>query len=76
MLALDERFVRGLLERYLAAWNRRDPEAVLAEVTEDVSWTDPTIAGGRAHGHAAVRACSRRSSSRRMASSRGHSPPR
>jgi ketosteroid isomerase-like protein len=52
---LDEAFARDFLDRYLRAWNRREPAGLLALATEDVLWEDPTIAGGRAEGPEAVR---------------------
>lgn len=38
-------------ERYLAAWNSHDPEAVAACATEDVVWVDPALPQP-ARGHA------------------------
>jgi steroid delta-isomerase-like uncharacterized protein len=36
-------WLREFGERYLAAWNSRDPAAVAACATEDVVWVDPAL---------------------------------
>lgn len=53
---IDEPFAREFLDRYLRAWNARDPDRLLALATGDVVWEDPSIPGGRAGGVDAVRA--------------------
>lgn len=54
---LTPEFVRAFCASYRDAWNRRDADALLALTHPDVVWQDPTIPhGGRAHGHAEVRA--------------------
>jgi steroid delta-isomerase-like uncharacterized protein len=53
---LDDAAVKRFLARYLAAWNSHDVETIIPLVTDDVLWQDPTIPGGEARGHAAVRA--------------------
>lgn len=37
--------LRALAEEILAAWNRQDPDAVVAMYTEDVSYRDPNTRG-------------------------------
>lgn len=37
-------WLREFSDRYLAAWNSHDPEAVAACATEDVFWDDPGLA--------------------------------
>lgn len=44
---------RAFVDRYLAAWNGADPEALAQLVTEDVVWEDPALAAP-AQGVAAV----------------------
>lgn len=41
-------------ERWVGRWNAHDVEGILALVTEDVTWEDPSI-DGTAHGLAAAR---------------------
>jgi steroid delta-isomerase-like uncharacterized protein len=43
--AIDPGELRPFAERYLDAWNSRDPSAVGACVTEDVFWEDPALPG-------------------------------
>jgi len=52
---LDDAVTRTFLRSYLRAWNAHDPDAILALATDDVLWQDPTIPGGEARGHTAVR---------------------
>lgn len=52
---VDEPFARRFCAQYLEAWNGHRPERVLELATDDVLWEDPTIRGGRAVGHEAVR---------------------
>jgi nuclear transport factor 2 (NTF2) superfamily protein len=43
--------VRGHMRKGLEAWNARDADRMLALVTEDILWEDPSIPGvGRAAG--------------------------
>lgn len=46
-------WLRAFAERYLAAWNALDADAVAANVTEDVIWHDPALAEP-AHGREGV----------------------
>jgi steroid delta-isomerase-like uncharacterized protein len=41
--AIDPGELREFAERYLAAWNSRDPAAVGACIAEDVFWEDPAL---------------------------------
>jgi steroid delta-isomerase-like uncharacterized protein len=41
--AIDPGELREFAERYLAAWNSRDPAAVGACLAEDVFWEDPAL---------------------------------
>jgi steroid delta-isomerase-like uncharacterized protein len=41
---MDAGELRAFAERYLGAWNSRDPAAVGECVTEDVFWEDPALA--------------------------------
>jgi SnoaL-like domain len=50
---LDREFVEDWARRYLDAWNAHEPDAVASLCTEDVIWTDPSLAGP-AHGRAGV----------------------
>jgi steroid delta-isomerase-like uncharacterized protein len=52
---LDREFVDDWARRYLGAWNAHDPDAVASLCTDDVVWTDPSLAAP-AHGRAGVRA--------------------
>jgi steroid delta-isomerase-like uncharacterized protein len=52
---LDRDFVEDWARRYLDAWNAHDPDEVASLCTEDVVWTDPSLAAP-AHGHAGVSA--------------------
>jgi steroid delta-isomerase-like uncharacterized protein len=36
--------LRGLVDRYSAAWNDRDTDAMAQLVTEDIVWEDPALA--------------------------------
>lgn len=49
-------WVRDWARRFLAGWNSRDPEQLLALAVDDVTWVDPLIPGGVAEGKAAVSA--------------------
>jgi predicted ester cyclase len=40
---LDADFARGWFERFVAAWNSHDPEALTRLCTRDVLWEDPLI---------------------------------
>jgi hypothetical protein len=51
---LDEPFIRDFMERWLAAWNSKDPDQVLALCSQDVVW-DESGGVGRLEGHDAVR---------------------
>jgi steroid delta-isomerase-like uncharacterized protein len=46
---------RELLSREFEAWNSHDPGRVLATVTDDILWEDPSMPGGRVRGKQAVR---------------------
>lgn len=46
-------WLRAFVDRYLAAWNSLDPDAVAACVAEDVVWNDPALPAP-AHGRAGV----------------------
>jgi steroid delta-isomerase-like uncharacterized protein len=35
--------LRDFVERYLAAWNGRDPEAMARLITDDILWVDPAL---------------------------------
>jgi ketosteroid isomerase-like protein len=50
---MDQR-IKDLLTRTYAAFNRRDVDAVLANMHPDVDWPNG-MEGGRVHGHEAVR---------------------
>jgi ketosteroid isomerase-like protein len=52
---LDSAFLEEWGERFAAAWNTHDPEAVVALCTEDVGWSDPALPGSPTEGRAAVR---------------------
>jgi steroid delta-isomerase-like uncharacterized protein len=58
---MDAGELRAFAERYLQAWNSRDPAAVGACVTEDVLWEDPALAEP-ARGRSEVEAFAERSS--------------
>jgi ketosteroid isomerase-like protein len=45
MTALDGEAVRGIAERFLAAWNSQDVDSVLACYTEDLVYRDPNTKG-------------------------------
>ncbi len=51
---LEEPFIRDFTERWLAAWNAKDPDQVLALCSHDVVWDESGLVG-RLEGHAAVR---------------------
>jgi hypothetical protein len=51
---LDEPFIRDFTERWLAAWNSKDPNQVLALCSQDVVWDESGVVG-RLEGHDAVR---------------------
>lgn len=51
---LDERFIRDFTERWLAAWNSKDPDQILALCSHDVVWNESGVVG-RLEGHDAVR---------------------
>ena len=36
--------LRTFVDRYLAAWNARDPDALSQLITDDVVWADPALA--------------------------------
>ncbi len=36
-------WLQDFADRYLAAWNAHDPDAVAAHVAEDVIWRDPAL---------------------------------
>jgi ketosteroid isomerase-like protein len=56
-LALEAAFLRGLVERYEAAWHAKDADGFLALHTEDCVWEMPLIyPDGVAAGHAGIRA--------------------
>jgi steroid delta-isomerase-like uncharacterized protein len=40
---VDVGFARSFAERWVAAWNTRDPASVLALCTDDVVWDDPVL---------------------------------
>jgi steroid delta-isomerase-like uncharacterized protein len=52
---LEREFVEDWARRYLGAWNAHDADAVASLCTEDVVWTDPSLAAP-ARGRAGVRA--------------------
>jgi hypothetical protein len=56
---LDEPFIRDFTERWLAAWNSKDPDQVLALCSPGVVWDESGIVG-RLEGHDAVREMSLR----------------
>jgi ketosteroid isomerase-like protein len=51
---LTSEFLEDFGERFAAAWNGHDPEAVIALCTDDVQWSDPALAGSPTHGKRAV----------------------
>ena len=53
---VDDAFARRFAANYLEAWNAHDADRLLALTTDDVLWEDPTIRGGQAPRHEAVRA--------------------
>lgn len=60
--ALDRAFINDWAGRYLRAWNAHDPGAVASLCTEDIVWSDPSLAQpaqGRAGVSDFVRATSR-----------------
>lgn len=40
---VDETFVRSFTERWLGAWNARDPDRIVSLCTEDIVYEDPAI---------------------------------
>jgi steroid delta-isomerase-like uncharacterized protein len=52
---LSEAQMRAFSEEFLAVYNRQDVDAVVAHLTEDVVWTEPTLPAP-ARGRDAVRA--------------------
>ena len=52
--AVDAAFVRDFSERWVAAWNAHDADALVAMCTDDVEWEDPA-SPEVAHGHEEVR---------------------
>ncbi|WP_037569998.1 nuclear transport factor 2 family protein [Phaeacidiphilus oryzae] len=60
-MTIDHEFGRRFAERWAAAWNAHDLEAVLAHFAEDVEFSSPMIAvltgrsEGTLHGRAALR---------------------
>jgi steroid delta-isomerase-like uncharacterized protein len=59
---LDREFVQHWARAYLEAWNAHDGDAVAALCTEDVVWTDPSLAApmrGRAAARSFVAATAR-----------------
>lgn len=42
---MDDKSMRALVEKFLAAWNAQDVEAVAACYTEDVHYVDPNTRG-------------------------------
>jgi steroid delta-isomerase-like uncharacterized protein len=53
--SLDKTFVRDFSQRYFEAWNSRDPERVLALMTDDILFEDPVLPEGSARGQATLR---------------------
>ena len=51
---VDAAFVSDFVERWLAAWNSRDPEQLLALCADDILWDDPALPE-TVRGHAPVR---------------------
>jgi steroid delta-isomerase-like uncharacterized protein len=41
--ALSPAFVSDFLDRYVAAWNSHDADAITPLLTDDVSWDDPAL---------------------------------
>jgi steroid delta-isomerase-like uncharacterized protein len=52
---LEMAFVEKWGERFRAAWNGHDPDAVIALCTEDVRWSDPALPGSPTQGKPSVR---------------------
>jgi steroid delta-isomerase-like uncharacterized protein len=52
---LELSFLEEWGERFSAAWNGHDPEAVIALCAEDVRWSDPALPGSPTEGKGAVR---------------------
>jgi len=46
---------RELLRQEFEVWNSHDPDRVLAKVTDDILWEDPSMPEGRLRGKQAVR---------------------
>jgi steroid delta-isomerase-like uncharacterized protein len=51
---LDAARVRSFAERWVGAWNARDPDQILSLCTDDVVWFDPVLPEA-IRGHAPVR---------------------
>jgi steroid delta-isomerase-like uncharacterized protein len=52
--SVDAQFVRDFVQRWVAAWNAHDAEALLAFCTDDILWEDPA-APESSRGHDEVR---------------------
>jgi steroid delta-isomerase-like uncharacterized protein len=52
---LDPSFLEDWGERFAAAWNGHDPDAVIALCADDVLWSDPALPGSPTTGRTAVR---------------------
>jgi ketosteroid isomerase-like protein len=62
MMAVEqglEREVVEFAERWVGRWNAHDVDGILALVTEDVVWEDPSIDGTAGTYSAAIAACGR-----------------
>lgn len=47
--SVDAQFVRTFTERWVAAWNAHDADALLSLCTDDILWEDPSAAPARGH---------------------------
>jgi hypothetical protein len=52
---LEAAFLEDWGERFAAAWNNHEPDAVIALCTEDIRWSDPALPGSPTEGRTAVR---------------------